>query len=69
MAEDSFTLSGADTVQPEDERYRTRTVSIACRAGTFRTVVTGLSSLDGDRDTYDLTGAPSTDPCRTSSVL
>jgi hypothetical protein len=60
----SFTASGASTVRTSDLRYRSRTVSIGCTTGTFRTTVVGSASGSTTRSaSYDLVGPRSIDPC------
>jgi hypothetical protein len=70
VAEQAFTLHGSDTIRSDGgEAYRTRTVSVPCQPGVFRTALAGTSSAPGVRDSYDLTGPLSADPCRTDRPL
>jgi hypothetical protein len=69
VAEQAYTLHGSDTVRSDGgELYRTRTVSVPCQPGVFRTVLAGTSSAPGVRDSYDLTSPLSADPCRTDRL-
>src|SRR5262245_59016788 len=69
VAAQAYTLHGVDPLRPDGERHRTRTVSVPCRAGVFRAVLNGTSTAPGVRDSYDLIGPLSADPCRTDRPL
>ena len=63
-ATSSFTVSGSHTVRTPDQRYQTRTVSVRCESGVFRTVIAGKASGPHTfAQSYDLTGPSTTDPC------
>jgi len=64
VAKTSFTAKGALTVRTDDLRYRSKTISVRCGAGTYRTMVTGKSSGAQTKTAdYNLEGSPSSDPC------
>jgi hypothetical protein len=64
VATTSFTARGRQTVRTDAERYRTRTVSVSCSSGDFRTMVAGRSTGRSKTTTYNLTGSPSAQPCQ-----
>src|SRR5258705_8177324 len=66
VAGNSFTVSGEQTVGTQDETFRTREISAACSAGTFRMYVKGSSSARGATKTYDRPGPKAFNPCQPS---
>lgn len=64
VAATSFTARRGETVRTAETRYRTRTVSIRCAGGTYRTTVVGAASgASTFAAHYDLIGSSVTDPC------
>jgi hypothetical protein len=60
----SFTMSGSQTVRLPDQRYQTRTLSMRCASGVFRTTVVGhASGTHTFAADYDLVGPSTTNPC------
>jgi hypothetical protein len=63
VARTSFTVRGGQTTRTEAERYRSRTVSVPCSDGAFRTLVSGSSRARGVTTRYSMTGARAFSPC------
>jgi hypothetical protein len=61
----TYTAKGDQTTRPE-ERYHTRTVSIPCTDGNFRTVVVGSNVSRNVTKAYESIGARANDPCQPS---
>jgi hypothetical protein len=59
----SFTASGKQTVAAE-LKYQSRTVSIGCKLGTFRTVVDWTRTSRGDTEGDNLVSGAMTNPCK-----
>jgi hypothetical protein len=63
VANQEFTMFGAQTTRTRKEPYRVRQVSIPCRSGTFRTTAHATGSFQGDHATYNAHSAPRSNPC------
>jgi len=63
VASKSFSLSGTQTVAAE-LKYQSREVAIACKTGTFRTVVDWTRTSRGDSEGDNLVSGSMKDPCK-----
>lgn len=63
LTTDTFVMHGKETSRSPNQNARTRSVSVACASGKFRTVMHAVEASKGKTRTYDNHSVTVSNPC------